>query len=84
MSIRHQNVQPAIVIHVEEANAPSQKARVDTHSAGISAVFKSSVAEIGVKRICVTSEVGFHHIKGTVSVVITNRNTHSRLRLAFG
>ena len=62
MPIRHENIEPAVVIHIEEADAPAQQPRIHAQSAGISAVFEGRVAEVGIERIGVAGEVGLHHV----------------------
>ena len=50
VAVGHQDVEPTVIVHVEEAHAPAQQAGVYAESARISAIFEDSVAEIGVKR----------------------------------
>src|ERR1035438_2354863 len=40
MPIRHENVEPAVVIHVEEAHSPTQQPGIDSQAARIGSVFE--------------------------------------------
>ena len=84
VAVRHEQVQPAVVVHIEETNAPAKQAGVDAQTAGIGAVFKVGIAEVGVKRVSVAGKVSLHHIERSVAVVISDRNTHACLRLGLG
>src|SRR6202034_3563177 len=56
VAVRHENVEPTVVIHVEEADAPAEQARVDTNAAGISTIFEGAIAQIRVERIGIAGE----------------------------
>ena len=84
VAVRHQNVEPAVVVHVEEADAPAEQPRVDAQAAGISAVLEVAVAEVGVERVGVAGEVGLHHVEVAVAVVVADGNAHAGLRLGLG
>src|ERR1700678_4218185 len=60
--VRHQDVEPAIVIHVEETNSPTQQARIDSQTTGIGPILKRGVPKVGVERISVAREVRLHDI----------------------
>ena len=40
VSVRHEDVEPAIIIHVEEANTPSQQARIHSQAAWVSPILR--------------------------------------------
>src|ERR1700722_10727922 len=84
VAIRHEQVEPAVVVHIKEANAPAQQSSVDAQTTGISAVFKVRIAEIGVERVSVASKVSLNHVERSIAVVISDRNTHAGLRLRLG
>ena len=84
MAVGHKDVEPAVVVHVEEADAPAEEAGVDAEAAGIGAVFEDGVAEIGVEGIGVAGEIRFYDIEIAVAVVIADGNTHACLRFGFG
>ena len=81
VAVRHQNVEPAVVIHVEEADAPAEQARIDAQTAWIGAVFEVAVAEIRVQRIGVAGEVCFDDVEVAVAVVVADGDAHAGLRL---
>ena len=83
VAVRHQNVEPAIIVHIEKADAPTQQPRVDADAARVGAIFKCSVAQIRVERIGIAGEIGFYYVQIAVAIVIANGNAHAGLRLAF-
>ncbi len=84
MAVRHQYVEPAVVIHVEEANSPAKQTSINAEAARVCPVFKRAVAQIGVKRIGVAGEVGLCDVKIAVAIVVADRDAHAGLRFAFG
>ena len=49
MTVGHEEVEPAVVVHVEETHAPAEIASVDAKAGEVGAIFKGSVAEGTVK-----------------------------------
>lgn len=45
MRIRHQDVEPPVVIHIKKANAPSKQSRILAETAGIGVVFKRRIPQ---------------------------------------
>ena len=83
MAVRHQQVEPSVVVHIEEADAPAEQARVYPETAGISAVFKARIAEVGVEGVSVARKVGLDDIERSVPVVVSDRDAHACLRLGL-
>src|ERR1700742_3075335 len=83
MAIRHKNVEPAVVVHVKKSDSPAKQPRIYAQTAEISPVLKVSVAQIGVKRICISGKVSLDYVEVAIAVVITNGYAHPRLRQPF-
>ena len=84
VAVGHEDVEPAVVVHIEEADAPAEEASIDAEAAGISAVFEDGVAEIGVEGIGVAGEIRFYDIEIAVAIVIADGDAHAGLGLGFG
>ena len=83
VAVRHEQVEPSVVVHIEEANTPAEQARIHPETAGISAVFKARIAEVGVERISVARKVGLDDIERSVPVVVSDGDAHTCLRLSL-
>lgn len=83
VSVRHEDVEPAIIIHVEEANTPSQQARIHSQAAWVSPILECSISQIGIKRIRVACEVCLYNIQISVPVIVADGNAHTCLRLGL-
>src|ERR1700733_2809283 len=83
MSVRHQQIEPTVVIHIKEADAPTKKTRVHSETARVGAVFEIPVAEIRIKRIGIAGEVSLHNVEFAVAIIVADGNTHARLRLCL-
>src|ERR1700727_3549687 len=83
MAVRHKNVEPAVVVHVKESDAPAEQPRIYAQTAEISPVLKVRVAQIGVKRIGIAGKVSLDYVEVTIAVVITNGYAHPRLWQPF-
>src|SRR6185437_12426181 len=84
VAVADEDVGPAVVIHVEPAAAPAQKARVQAQTGGVGGVLEVSVAQVMVERVRVSGEVGFYDVQVAVQVVIAGGNAHSSLRFSVG
>src|SRR2546428_9153078 len=83
MAVADQNVQPAVVVHVEETAPPAEVLRMCARARRESCVFKRCAAKVVIERRSVSSKVGFDNVEITVKVVIACRNAHASLRLAI-
>ena len=84
VAVGDEDVEPAIVIDVDEADAPAEQARIDAEACLVGAIVERAVAEIHKERIGIAGEIGLHDIEHAVAVVIANGNAHAGLRLAVG
>src|SRR5579864_1800205 len=82
MTVTNENVRPSIVVHVEEAAAPTQELRGRSQTCGKSGVLKTCAALVVVERRRVPSEVSFNNVEIAVQIIIGGRYAHARLRLA--
>ena len=51
VAVRDQDVGPAVVIHVEKADAPAEVAGVDAEAGEVGVVFEGAVAEVEVEGV---------------------------------
>src|SRR5271156_6000807 len=79
MSVRHENIRPTVVIEVEKAGAPTDKARVHPNTAMKCHVVKGAVSAIVVKRARVLLEIRLYQVEKTVSVIVTGVRSHAAL-----
>jgi hypothetical protein len=63
VAVGDKNVEPAVVVDVDEADAPAQQARVDAKACLVGAVVEGAVAEIHIEGIGVAGEVCFHNVE---------------------
>ena len=70
------------MIEIEEADAPSEPARVEADAAGERAVLAEALAGVRVQRRRVAGEVGLEDVDRAVAVVVADRDAHAGLRLA--
>ena len=47
-------------------------------------IFKSPITKVLIQRICVTRKISLYDIQQSITVVVANRDSHSRLRLPVG
>src|SRR5512140_1749223 len=84
MAIADEDVGPAVVVEVNEANSPSEKTRVLAQPGLERLIVESHLAQISVKTGCIAREVCFHQVEVAIAIVVDGRNTHTGLRLAVG
>ena len=84
VTVGHEDVEPAIVVHVEEAYAPAEETRVDAETGEIGVIVEVAVAEVEVERIGVTSEVGLDDVEKAVPIEVSDGDAHACLRFAIG
>src|ERR1700679_263992 len=84
VAVGDQDVEPAVIVDVQKADAPAKQARVDAQTGLIGAVVEGTVAQVHVERIRVSGEVGLDDVEQTVAVVVAHRDTHAGLGFAVG
>ena len=84
VAVGDEDVEPAVVVHVEEADAPAEKAGVDAEAGEVGAVVEVEPAQVQVERIGVAGEVGLDDVEEAVAVVVADGDAHAGLRLAVG
>ena len=82
MTVGEEQVQPAVVVEVQEGSPPAQPPGVDAHAAHEGPVVAVAVPAVAVQRRGVPGEVGLEDVHEPVAVVVANRDTHPRLGLA--
>ena len=84
VAVGDEDVEPAIVVQIDEADAPAEIARVDAKAGEVGVVFKGAVAEVLVERVGVAGEVGLDDVEQAVAVEVADADAHAGLRLAVG
>ncbi len=84
VAVGHEDVEPAIVVHVEEAYAPAEEAGVDAKAGEIGVVVEVAVAEIEVEGVGVAGEVGLDDVEEAVAIEVADGDAHACLGLAVG
>ena len=82
VAVHQEQVEPAAVLEVGEADAPAQEAGVDPDPGHERPVFTEAVPGIRVEGGGVAREIGDEHVHGPVVVVVSHRHPHPRLGLA--
>ena len=85
VSLCHKQILEAIVVIVQEVNAPAgMKQRQSGQAAGVSVIGKGAVAIVLVKRVLLVRKIGDYEIWKPVIVVILQIDPHARIRSAVG
>ena len=82
VAVGEEDVEPAVVVEVDEPGAPAEPPRVEAEAAGERPVLAEAVPEVGVQRRRVAGEVGLDDVEGAVAIVVADADAHARLRLA--
>src|SRR5438093_11548968 len=82
MTIDHEYVLPAILIHIQEAGSPAQESGVSSKASRIRDIRKGTVPVVVIKGRGIVGKIGFHNIEEPIAIVIGRRNTHTGLFLA--
>src|ERR1700736_5245322 len=84
MAIGHEEVEPAVVVHVEEADTPPEKTGIDAQARQVSVVVEVAIAEVEVNGVGVTGEVRFDDVQQAIAVVVADGDAHACLGLSVG
>ncbi len=84
VAVGDEDVEPAIVVEVDEADAPAEIAGVEAEAGEVGVVFKGAVAEVEVEGVGVAGEVGLDDVEQAVAVEVADGDAHAGLRLAVG
>ena len=84
VSVGDQDVEPAVVVHVEEADAPAEVAGVDADAGEVGAVVEVEAAEVLIEGGGVSGEVGLDDVEEAVAVEVSDGHAHAGLGLAVG
>ena len=82
VAVDDEDVQPAVVVEIDEGDAPSEPAGVEPDSSREGAILAEALAAIRVQRRGVSREVGLEEVDCPVAVVVADGDAHARLRLA--
>src|SRR5215472_1312397 len=82
VAISDQDVDPAIVVKIDEADTPAKEARVFSEAGLKGLVFENQIADVAIKAGSVAGEIRFYHVEVAVAIVVGGRDAHSRLRLS--
>ena len=82
VAVDEEEIEPAVVVEIDEADAPAEPARVEADAGGERAVVAEALAAVRVQRRGVAGEVGLEEIDRAVAVVVADRDAHAGLRLA--
>ena len=81
VAVGQKQIQPAVVVEVDPARAPSQPPRVDADSSRKRPILAVPVARVGVERRRVAGEIRFEHVHRPVAIVVADGDAHAGLRL---
>ena len=84
VAVGDQDVEPAIVVDIDEAHTPAQQPGIHAQSRLVGAVVEGAVAEIHEEGVGIAGEIGLHNVEHAVAVVVADGNAHAGLRLAVG
>ena len=82
VAVGEEDVEPAVVVEVDEPGAPAEPSRVEAEAAGERPVLAEAVTEVGVQRRRVAGEVRLDDVEGAVAIVVADADAHAGLRLA--
>src|SRR5215831_13222767 len=81
MSVRNENVFPAVIVEIEEAHSPTQKSRAPTQPRLVGNVAKCSVTVIVVKIRDIALEIRLYNIEEAILVIVSRSSSHTGLLL---
>ena len=84
VAVGHEDVEPPVIVHVEEAYTPAEEAGVDAEAGEIGVVVEVAVAEVEVEGVGVASKIGFDDVEETVAVEVADGDAHACLGFAVG
>ena len=84
VAVGDHDVEPAVVVHVEEADAPAEIAGVDADAGEVGAVVEVEAAEVLVEGFGVSGEVGLDDVEEAVAIEVSDGDAHAGLGLAIG
>src|SRR6266404_7107464 len=83
MAVDEEQIEPTVVININETAAPAEPARINAHTRGKRHVIKHSFPGIVVKRGGIAREVGLENVEPAVAVIVAGCHAHAGLRLAI-
>src|SRR5690349_17145868 len=84
MTIASENVRPAIVIKVQKACTPAEKACISAQTGLKCDVFEVPAAEIAIQARGIPGKIRLYNVQLAVPVDVGSGNPHARLRLSVG
>src|SRR5215831_10664919 len=84
MAVADQDVGPAIIVEIQESDAPAKKPRVLAETRLKRPIVKDHVAKVPVKTGGVSCEIRLHEVKIAVTIVVDGRYAHAGLGLSIG
>ena len=82
VAVDEEQVEPAVLVEIEEPDAPPEPPRVQADAARKRPVLAQPLPVVGVQRRRVAGEIGLEDVDGPVAIVITDRDAHAGLRFA--
>src|SRR5262249_14106549 len=83
VAINDQDVFPAVVIEIDEADAPTEKSCVDTQSRAVAHISEKALPVVLVKRRYVIGKVGLDDVKKSVVIEVGCGGAHASLLLSI-
>src|SRR4029079_12770773 len=82
VAVDEEEIEPSVVIEIDERGAPAEPARVHADARGKRAVVAQAAAAVLVERRRVAGEVRLEDVHRAVAIVVADGDAHARLRLA--
>src|SRR3954471_16341377 len=82
MAVDEKEIEPAVAVEIEKADAPAEPARIDADAAGERTVVARAVAGVRVERGGIAGEIRLEHVHRPIAIVVADGEAHARLRLA--
>src|SRR5262245_5500177 len=79
MPVCHKKILPAVVVIVEEYSSPSHVRKAVPHARFRGYVNKETVSQVAVESVGVLCEVCNEEIQVAIIIIVSNRDTHTRL-----
>src|SRR5579864_9272094 len=82
MAVGDENIDPTVVVEVDETYAPAQEAGILAEAGLKGFILEDQIALVVVETRRIAGEVGLDYVEIAVAIVVGSRHAHSRLRFA--
>src|ERR1044071_5157149 len=82
MTIHQKDIDPPVIVYIDETTPPAKPARIESHSCWKGNVVECLLARISIKRRRITGEVSLEDIEPSIMVVVSRCYAHPSLWLA--